>query len=73
MSQIEAIEIGLEEVESMRLVDLEGLSQIDAAGRMGISQPTLCRLLASCRMKIIDAIVNGKAISFSASERGDTR
>ncbi|MCE5296518.1 MAG: DUF134 domain-containing protein [Euryarchaeota archaeon] len=72
MSEIEAIEVGPEEVESMRLVDLEGLSQLDAADRMGISQPTLCRLLASCRTKVIDAIVNGKAIGFSTSERGDT-
>jgi predicted DNA-binding protein (UPF0251 family) len=73
MSEIEAIEVGSDEIESMRLVDLEGLSQLDAAERMGISQPTLCRLIASGRRKTIDAIVNGKAMSFPASERGDLR
>jgi len=52
----------VDEFEALRLKDLEGLDQADAAKKMGISQPTFNRLLASARKKSADAIVNGKAI-----------
>lgn len=52
----------VDEFEAMRLKDLEGLDQEPAAGKMGVSQPTFHRILASARTKISDAIVNGKAI-----------
>jgi predicted DNA-binding protein (UPF0251 family) len=50
------------EFEAIRLKDLEGLDQEQAAKKMNISQPTFHRLLLSARKKISDAIVNGKAI-----------
>lgn len=52
----------LSELEAVRLKDLEGLEEKSAAKRMGISQPTLNRILRNARKKIADAIVNGKAI-----------
>lgn len=54
--------ISVEEYEAIRLKDVEGLEQEDAAQKMNISQPTFHRLLLSARKKITDAIVNGKAI-----------
>jgi predicted DNA-binding protein (UPF0251 family) len=56
------VNIFVEEFEAIRLVDLVGLSQVDAAVQMGISQKTLWNDLTSARKKIADAIVNGKAI-----------
>ncbi len=50
------------EYEAIRLKDLNGLNQNDAAEKMMISQPTFHRILLSARRKIGDAIVNGKAI-----------
>jgi len=52
----------VDEFEAVRLKDLEGLEQEDAAKKMNISQPTFHRLLQSGRKKLADAIVNGKAI-----------
>jgi hypothetical protein len=46
----------------VRLNDLEGMDQIEAAKKMEISQPTFHRLVVCARKKIADAIVNGKAI-----------
>ncbi len=50
------------ELEAMRLVDLLGLKQYEAAEKMGISRTTLWRLLRNARRKVADALVNGKRI-----------
>lgn len=57
-------EVGLtvEEVEALRLKDLEGLEQEKCAERMGISRPTFQRILTSARGKVTEALVHGKAI-----------
>jgi len=52
----------VDEFEAVRLKDLEGLDQEEAAKKMNISQPTFHRLIKSARRKIADAIVKGKAI-----------
>jgi predicted DNA-binding protein (UPF0251 family) len=59
---LEEVRLSLEEVEAIRLKDLEGLEQEQGAERMGISRPTFQRVLASGRQKIADALLNGKAI-----------
>lgn len=51
-----------EELESIRVIDLEQIEQKKAAKKMNISQPTLSRLLTSARKKIADALINAKAI-----------
>jgi len=53
----------LEELESIRLKDLEGLEQGECAERMGVSRPTFQRILLSAREKLADSLVNGKAIN----------
>lgn len=60
--ELEEVVLTVDEFESIRLKDLEGLEQEEAAKKMNISQPTFFRLLDSARKKIADAIVNGKAI-----------
>ncbi|MDF7807800.1 DUF134 domain-containing protein [Pontiellaceae bacterium B12219] len=52
----------LDELEAMRLVDAEGLQQTQAAERMGISQSTIARLLASGRNKTAHALAHGEAL-----------
>ena len=51
-----------DELEAMRLVDAEGLQQTQAAERMGISQSTIARLLASGRKKTAHALSHGEAL-----------
>ena len=52
----------LEELEAVRLKDLEGLEQSECAEKMGVSRPTFQRILLAAREKITDSLVNGKTI-----------
>lgn len=52
----------LEELEAIRLKDLEGLEQYECADRMRVSRPTFQRILLFAREKIADSLVNGKTI-----------
>jgi predicted DNA-binding protein (UPF0251 family) len=61
-SGLESVRVSLEELESMRLKDLEGLEQEECAQQMRISRPTFHRILESARKKLTDALINGKAI-----------
>jgi predicted DNA-binding protein (UPF0251 family) len=51
-----------EEIELLRLVDLEGLEQEAAATTLGVSRRTAWRDLHEARRKVADALVNGKNI-----------
>lgn len=57
-----AVEITKAEVESLRLKNIEELDQTQAAERMGISQSTFQRLLASSYKKVSEALVEGKEL-----------
>jgi len=59
---LEDVGLTVEEVEAVRLKDVEGLQQEECAERMHISRPTFHRVLGSARRKIADALINGKAI-----------
>lgn len=52
----------LEELEAIRLKDLEGLEQEECAVKMQVSRPTFQRILLSAREKVADSLINGKAI-----------
>ena len=52
----------LEELEALRLKDVEGLEQEECADRMQVSRPTFQRVLSSAREKVARALVEGKAI-----------
>lgn len=52
----------LEELEAIRLKDMEGLEQSECAERMAVSRPTFQRILSSAREKVADSLINGKSI-----------
>ncbi len=52
----------LEELEAIRLKDLEGLEQGECAEKMEVSRPTFQRILLSAREKVADCLINGKMI-----------
>lgn len=52
----------LDELEALRLADLNGLHQEKAAGLMKISRPTFARIVELARRKTADALIHGKAI-----------
>ncbi|MEW6275831.1 MAG: DUF134 domain-containing protein [Bacillota bacterium] len=62
LRELEEVGLTVEELEAIRLKDLEGLEQEACAEKMGVSRPTYHRILASARSKIAQALVNGKAI-----------
>ncbi|HCG24900.1 MAG TPA: hypothetical protein DE060_00460 [Lentisphaeria bacterium] len=57
-----SVELLLDELEAMRLVDLEQMEQGKASVRMGISRGTIQRLLYSGRGKVVSALVSGMNI-----------
>ena len=59
---LERVALSVEELEAIRLKDMEGLQQEECAERMRISRPTFHRVLESARQKIADALINGKAV-----------
>jgi len=56
------VKISIEELEAMRLADLMGKSQREAADAMNISQPTISRHLESVHRKIAKALLLGLGI-----------
>jgi len=60
---LQQVNLTCDELEAVRLADLEGLYQEQAAEKMNVSRQTLGRILDSAHRKIADALVNGKALS----------
>ncbi len=52
----------LDEFEALRLADLGGVYQEQAAEQMKVSRPTFSRIIDSAHRKIADALVHGKAL-----------
>ena len=62
LSILEEEELFHDELEALKLHDVDGLDQIEAAKKMNVSQPTFGRILDKAYKKIATAIVKGKAI-----------
>ena len=65
LQNLEEIILEGDELEAIRLSDLLGLSQEDAARKMNISRATFGRIVNKARGKVADSIINGKAIKIS--------
>jgi len=68
LRSLDEVELTVEEFEAVRLNDLEKMKQVEVAEKMGISQPTLHRLLQSAHEKIADALTKGKAIRINGGD-----
>jgi uncharacterized protein len=62
MSLLEERQLAVDELEAIRLKDLEDLDQEEAAKRMEVSRATFQRVLESARRKVAEALVKGMAI-----------
>ncbi len=62
MAELQQSVLTVDELEALRLKDMEGLEQEECASKMGISQPTFHRLVSTARKKIATALVEGSAI-----------
>lgn len=62
VTMLEEVDLTLDELEAVRLADLEGLYQEDAAVKMNVSRQTFGNIVTSAHKKIADALLNGKAL-----------
>lgn len=60
--ELDEIVMTLDEFEALRLADLEGLYQEQAALEMRVSRATFSRIVESARHKVADALVHGKLL-----------
>ena len=69
MSRLDTLRLEVDELEAMRLCDLEGLDQESAGERMTVSRGTVQRLLKRGRANLVRALVTSAALVIE--ERGD--
>lgn len=62
LRELDEVELTLEELEALRLKNVEDLEQTEASKKMKTSQSTFQRILSSAYAKVSDALINGKAI-----------
>jgi len=62
IDSLEEVDLAMDELEAVRLADLEGKYQEDAAKKMNVSRQTFGNIIVSAHKKIADALVNSKAL-----------
>lgn len=67
-AHIEKLIMSVDEYESIRLIDYEGLTQEECAQQMGVARTTVQRIYYDARLKIARAFVEGLTIKISGGE-----
>ena len=67
LAELQHIPLLRDELEALRLCDMQGLSQEQAGQSMGISRGTVQRILTTARRKVAQALVEGAALIFENS------
>lgn len=62
MRELEEVVLHVDELEALKLADLEGMYQEEACKKMEVSRATFGRILAEAHKKMADALVNGKGL-----------
>lgn len=63
--KVDEVKLRLEELEAMRLKDIEGLNQEECAEKMEVSRQTFQNIIDIARKKVTMALIEGKAINIS--------
>ena len=58
----ESVVLAVDEYETIRLIDLLGLTQEECAGQMGVARTTVQALYEAARAKLADMLVNGRLL-----------
>ncbi|MBU0944029.1 MAG: DUF134 domain-containing protein [Proteobacteria bacterium] len=64
LSKLEQIELFRDEMEALRLCDMDGLTQEEAGVKMGVSRGTVQRIITIARRKTAEALTEGRALVF---------
>jgi len=62
------VNLTLDELEAIRLADLEGLYQEDSAKKMDISRQTFGNIIKKAHKKIADVLLNAKALKIEGGK-----
>ncbi|MGA9115354.1 MAG: DUF134 domain-containing protein [Bacteroidota bacterium] len=62
MEDCDVVTLSVDELESLRLADLDGDNQEQAAAKMNISRPTFGRILERAHRAVAEALLTGKAL-----------
>ncbi len=62
LAELSEIILEADEIEAVRLADLEGKYQEEAAKKMKVSRPTFSNIINRAHAKIADALIRGKAL-----------
>lgn len=68
MPELEILRLQEDELEALRLCDIEGLHQAVAGERMGVSRGTVQRLLKTGRETLVRAVVEGAALMIGGAD-----
>jgi predicted DNA-binding protein (UPF0251 family) len=60
--------MSIEEYETIRLIDLQGFMQEDAAVQMNIARTTVQRIYNDARKKLAESLVNGKVLKIEGGD-----
>lgn len=61
--RLQWLNLTLDEFEALRLADMDGLHQEQAAARMGVSRQTFGRIVENARRKVARVLHSGMALS----------
>ena len=62
MTNLKIETLSFEEIEALKLKDVENMDQETAAEKMGISRSTFQRIVKSARYKLVKSVIEGKAL-----------
>ena len=65
---LDQVRLTIDELEAIRLADLEGLYQEQAAEKMKVSRQTFGRIIDAAHKKVAEALVMGKSILIEGGE-----
>lgn len=68
MPELQTLVLRVDELEALRLCDLEGFDQEAAGERMGVSRGTVQRLLKTARSTVVRAITENAALIIGGHE-----
>ncbi len=60
-----AIQLTFDEFETIRLLDKEGMTQEQCAGKMGVARTTVTAMYESARKKVSEMLVDGRSLIIS--------
>ena len=69
----EPVELGLDHIEALRLYDVEGLDQEQAAIQMGVSRATFGRIIREAHKLLAEAVLDSRALVVKSPKAVEVR